>query len=254
MNLAQLFIQELKGYREPRWGLLGDGFKPKDPSGNSLLYESHAAWIWSDLMRYEFKRPHKEFHRVVGLLEGNRDGTFYRKPPEAFRDDQSHDDYTGVASAFGFYAFQIAIRGTFKGWFYDSWRPEVGFWQAVKEILTRKKSISYLKFWHARLPGQIQHYKISANQSPSHLGWLLWLGSIVWTTRRQGNESGWLLDYLKLRVALHYFPENIYVRIANKWFIRQLNKYYFGNINRVYAVYFGAEHPLARYSSWPTKP
>jgi hypothetical protein len=246
--MQETFIEELKAYREPVHHLLGDGLSPTHPSGNALLYESHAAQIVQD-MGYEPGLT--RIYEALDILRAGI-GLYNRKPPPA-TDPQAHDDYTGAAAINPASAANIVLRGETMGWVYDNRRPYATFWKAIAWIGRGSQSISYLKYWHARLPGQIQHYQIGARQSPSVLGWLSWMGSIMWTVRKPSNESGWLLDYLKLRTGIKHFPTHWAVKVASWWYKRQLNKHYSGCISHVYAVYFGAEHPLARYSAWPKK-
>jgi hypothetical protein len=251
LNESLYFLEALKEYREPTWGLLGDGLNPADPSGNALLYEAHAAWIYRDLTGCNF--AHEDFYKAVGLLRAGG-GLLYRKPPSKYHDEQTHDDYIGVASAGFSVADGIRQHGESHGWFYDCWSPETTFWKALKRIATRVEPWRYLSNWHGRFPGLKEHYLISAGQKPSLWGWMKWIASIAWTVREKGNESGWLLDYLKLRIANEKYPFHWAVVLANKVYKLGLNEHYNGHISEVYRVYFGPNHPLARWSAWPPVP
>jgi hypothetical protein len=250
LSLVGSFVEDLKDYREPLYGLLGDMKHPEDPSGNSLLYEAHAVWIARDLAGLNYASA--SFYRATNLLQAAI-GLYYRKPLPA-HDDETQDDYIGIASASTVQAGRIVARGIQRGWFFDTWSPNTGFRDALKLLLRRVEGIKYLGCWHRRFPGLVPHYKISAGFNPGFFGWLTWSLSILWTIRKRGNESGWLLDYLKLRAADRLFPTNLAVRLVRKAFISQLNRHYFGNVANVYVTYFGVTHPLARYSSWPSKP
>lgn len=251
------FLKALEKYRDARFHLLGDGPNPVDPSGNTILYECHALLIYNDLKHafnnigmywIECYPEYREMLKELTVASG-----LYRRKPRS-DEDQAHDDYTGLAFSLGSVAVTIYKRGLETGFYYDWKQPNKTLKQTLINIIKRKEPVTNLKFWHARLPGQAQHYGIGCGKSPSLFGWLLWLGSILFTIRKPNEESGWLLDYLKLRTALIWFPSHWAVKIAKWAFVKQLNKHYFGSISRVYGVYFGPNHPFARYSSWPSPP
>jgi hypothetical protein len=247
---ANYFLASLNEYRDPNHGLLGDGFKPAEPSGNSLLYEAHAAIIWRDLTGMNY--PHVDFYRACSILMAG-EGLFFRKPPPA-QDEESQDDYIGVAAASKQMASSIVAHGELYGWFYDCFSPSCSLLEALKLVVGRYEPFSYLGLWHGRFPGLKSHYKIGAGLSPSFLGWVAWCFNVCWSVRKKGNESGWLMSYLMLRVANEQFPDHWAVKDATKFFKMQLNEYYFGHIGQVYSAYFGPLHPLTRFAAWPGPP
>lgn len=247
------FKTELARYRDPKYGLLGDGINPVDPSGNALLYEAHAAQITTDAANGALGLVLVDLNKAINLLKV-KPGLFRRKPKPA-KDKQSHDDYIGVAAVSWRCADQIAERGEARGWFFDNHAPNASFGKACYWVLRGWKPLSYLwDFWHGRFPGFIQHINIAALQPPGKVGWLIWLASIWWSCRSKGNESGKLLDYLKVRTAEQVYPEHWATKRAVEVYVNCLNNHYDGNVSSVYAVYFGPTHPFALYSDWPRIP
>lgn len=157
VEMNKAFLEALKAYRDPQYNLLGDHMTPANPSGNALLYESHAARIYKDLVSNYILNSnyvtdgfccHPEFYDAVKLLQVTP-GLLRRKPLPS-QDEESHDDYVGVSSVSPTNAMYIALRGRIRGWLYDTWRPNATFCKAIKWIVCRYKPISYLKFWHGR--------------------------------------------------------------------------------------------------------
>jgi hypothetical protein len=237
--MIDTFKASLDAYRDKTHGLLGDSIAPEHPSGNALLYESHAAIIARDLGDNIWL----PFYKAADLLKKEtKEGLFRRKPIPA-DDFNTHDDYVGVAAYSPSEARKIHRYGYMNSWVYDHRYPGMGWWKAL--------FTGHIDAWHARFPGLIEHYLISSNNEPSIKGWVAWYLSIWWTTRNKGNESGWLLDYLKVRSAARLFPKSFFVKSAVSRYVKQLEKHYGGNIKNVYSVYFGATHPFASYSHWP---
>jgi hypothetical protein len=198
------FIEELKDYREPVYGLLGDGIKPTTPSGNALLYEAHAGFIYDDLNGVG-PAHFVAFYKAADLLAVNSGqlavdiGLLNKKPPPA-ADFQTHDDYIGCAAYSRSCALKIVEHGKAHGWVFDNRTPSLTFWQALKT--------GRLEAWHGRFPGLVAHYLIASGEDPGFLHWLMWLGTIFNVTRSQGDESAWLLTYLKVRAAERMFPDH----------------------------------------------
>lgn len=247
---ADLFLEKLREYRDPIHDLLGDMPAPLDPSGNALLYESHAAWIVKDYNKLGLHHSH--FYNVLQKLT-MASGLLNRKPLPA-KDPQTHDDYIGavsVCSAFGLYVYR---RGREKGWWYNNLQPNQTFWQGVANVVLGRAPISSLDFWHGRMPGVKQHYMLSAGVDPGKLGWLSWLLSIWWTTRKPGNESGWLLTYLMIRTAEELCPNRKWTEWAASRFLKKLHEFYGGTVQELYVRYFGPNHPLSLTACWPKLP
>lgn len=251
---AQTFRQQLAPHRDKKYDLLMDDQGP-DPSGNCLLYEAHTRQIALDLLgkplpgviiqSYDYCNLFKRFKSCEQAF-----GIFSRKPDMAVPEN-AHDDYIGIASTTPVEALRIHKRYIINSGFFDANTPSCGLYQAIWEIIKGKRKLETLKFWHGRFLGLKQHYQMGCHKKPSLIGWCAWLIAILWTLRKPGNASGWLLAYLKLRTAIRAFPLNKFVLIASDRYVKALNQHYNGNICFVYREYFGINHPFARFSDWP---
>lgn len=238
---------DLQQYRDPMWGLLMEAPLSVAPSGNAVLYEAHALYVTGLVSKLTGANVNRFLSTYGAVIEDQ--GLIRRKPRSD--EDQSHDDYTGLAYGLTRYdrtlAKAIVTFGRNHGWFYD-WKAPLRlgsissyFTLAGRIIESRGR---YLKFWHRRLAGQIEHYKICAGERLNTLEWAVWLGSIVFTNPQ--NTSGFLLDELKIAAAKDAGHDNLAVRLADKWRINGLRRVYSGKLSVAYSYYFGKDHPFSR--------
>lgn len=238
---------ELQQYRDPMWGLLMEAPERAHPSGNAMLYEAHALYVASLVSKPTGANVNRFLSTYGAVIEDQ--GLIRRKPRSD--EDQSHDDYTGLAYGLSWYdrslVKAILTFGRNHGWFYDWKAPlrlgSISSYFALAGRIIESKG-RYLKFWHRRLAGQIEHYKLCAGEHLNALEWAVWLGSIVFTNPQ--NTSGFLLDELKIAAAKEAGHSNLAVRLADKWRKRGLEKVYSGRLSVAYAYYFGKRHPFAR--------
>jgi hypothetical protein len=231
------FQEAVAQYSDAKYGLIGDGLNPTDPSGNSMLYEGHYALVGRHVGLSSWTLGFN-IGRAYQLLEV-KPGLINRKPGAT--DPEAQDDYIGLTAAAVFaddraYAQRVVSYGRANGWNYDNLSPD------SNSIIDKLNQ--HFRYWHARLPGLTQHYKYCAGDELSQLGKLLWLAGAVGPALFHNGASGMLLSLLKIKAA----PDNRYTRIAKRVFQWRLNRSYGGTIQGLYAAYFGEAHPFAVFS------
>lgn len=217
-------------YRDPIYGLLGEHPHPEHPSGNAALYEGHVHYLLGEST--------KSLVDLFCLLEA-APGLINRKPNST--DEQTHDDYTGLSLSRAL-SIDFLNYGNNNLGFYDNNNPNMSKWWYLKQVI---KSPRYMRFNHFIRPGQRAHYKFGARLTSSvgPLEMLLWSLSIITTALTKDNESGKLLDNLKLYVANRCLRDM-------SWWQKKLLQFTWTffykrvNIKECYRIYFGESHPF----------
>lgn len=237
---ALSFDDALKPWQSP-YGLLSDYYGSGAPSGNGVLYMGHYALIKAHLGEPLNDRAIFDTYRLVKAEHNNVAyyGLIDRKPgaPEP----EAHDDYTGLVFANKQAAFEVLHYGRCNNWNYNNTDPEAN---SLLDIIKQKA-----RFWHRRLPGQIEHYKLANGEGLSQLEWALWTASIVATALFSSGTSGMLMDLLKIKLADRQGHDNVYTQTAKAAFNWRLNKSFSGQVQMLYAEYFSMQHPFAQYSA-----
>lgn len=228
------YERQCEHYQDPNYALFGDGVFPKDPSGNGILYLGHFVLIGRHVGVPEERLNSLSLTHYFKVLV--RNGLINRKPLSL--DPQYHDDYTGLVYTRRDLALAVLDHGRSSNWNYNNLAPQAN---SVFDIVKQGA-----RFWHRRMPGQIEHYKICAGESLDVLEKILWMASIVSTALWGKGASGMLLDLLKLKAAES--PKSLSYRIAKYFFQRRLNKEYGGKVQNPYRAYFGELHPFTVYA------
>lgn len=223
----------LNNYVDSKYEMFGDEIFPDDPSGNNILYLGHFVLIG----RYVGVPEHRmnSFVLTRYFMVEVKQGLINRKPNA--RDPNYHDDYTGLAYTRRDLAQAILDHGRNNNWNYNNVEPSKN---SIRDIIRQRA-----KFWHRRMPGQIEHYKLCAGEPLSRLEEVLWAASIISTAIWGKGSSGMLLDLLKLKAAEN--PNSLPYQIARYFFKRRLAKEYEGKIENLYKEYFGERHPFTVY-------
>lgn len=232
MTPSQL-MDALIPYRDTKYYFIGDGEYPSDPSGNSALYEGHVVALSDGEYINNLNYIYSLLKVVPGLIN--------RKPNAS--DRQTHDDYTGLALK-SIIADDIVEYGKANYGFYDNNNPNKSLGWYLKTVINNPEYL--IRFNHYIRPGQRAHYRMMAGHKISLLSALIWSGSIITTSRNKQNESGKLLDYLKLWGALTYAEhQNTLVQRIILW----TAKYFYSkvDIKETYRIYFGNKHPFYIY-------
>lgn len=150
-------------------------------------------------------------------------------------DHEAHDDYIGFCAgaqlAHPVFAAEVVGYGRSHKWVYDN----TGI----------SKSVSgWLRCWHARFPGCVQHYKLSALEGLNlfdRLWWAIGMIQFGW------SESGQQLRWLKYRA--YTAQKNRYWlcdRAAAMWENR-LRRRCPNLMGDVFAAYYGPGHIFSRW-------
>ena len=233
---------------QTRQGYMKNKPEDVDPSGNTLLFTCDAFRIYEELpARCQIGHAIILQDLKQLLVETSVEpGLFKRKPGSD--EDQKHDDYIGISSSFSFYARLIVQRGRESGWFFDWKEPKMTFYKALGAVILRKRALGYLGFWHGRFIGLTAHYRMCAGERLSIVDKISMYLAIFVATRKPHNESGFLNAYRRVRAMLKYAPDSKITSMASRRVLKQLDKYYGGQIRNVYSIYFSPLHPFALYA------
>jgi len=160
----------------------------EEPDGNPILYLGDLIYVWSSYY------PIQQW--LIDLLKLNYaeayvgKGRISRGKHKAL-DTQEHDDYIGLAYAAqecgqGWIADEIVEHGHSTFWNYEDPLSESGI-------------VDWLKDWHGRFPGLVQHYKLCSDKYRK-LGWFdqFWLAiSFKFASKKvdAGGDKMLLLRY-----------------------------------------------------------
>lgn len=196
----------------------------QEPDGNPVLYSGFYAAIRSlyfpkdDQIKDFIRDVYNDCILETGLISR---GSHKR------RDEQEHDDYIGLATAAFLsgnpdIAYDIYDYGYRNHWVYDSQN-------------TAQSWLEKLRFWHARFPGLVAHYKICAGVKLNPFDKLLFIISFL---RPSKSESGIQLGWLRA-IAYINSRDQGYLRslIVKRWTQAVLKVYPMG-MGEVFYRYF----------------
>lgn len=210
----------------------------EEPDGNPVLYSGFYTAIRSlyfpqdDYIQDLIRDTYNNCVLELGLISR---GSHKR------RDEQEHDDYIGLTTAAFLsgnpdIAYDVYDYGYRNWWVYDSQN-------------TAQSWLEKLRFWHARFPGIVAHYKICAGVKLGAFDKLLFIISFL---RVSKDESGVQLGWLR---AIAYINSNDkgWFRdiVVRSWTLGVLDRYPRG-MGEVFQIYFDREggapkHIFARW-------
>ncbi|MBP9709103.1 MAG: hypothetical protein KBD78_15820 [Oligoflexales bacterium] len=213
------------------------------PDGNPVLYLGLV--LCGKLQHFELKdddkflveETYKDCKKEPGLITRGR---------HKFEDHESHDDRIGMsyaAAVTGHHAaLDIYSYGVNHNWIFNN--AGCGWFKNEKG---ERQFLAKLKCWDARLPGVVQHYKISADKKLNlfdKIWWAIRIG-LFFPESESGIQMDWLMIDLYRRKAE---PNFIMDSAATLW---EHNLYdtpkYPHLMGSVFEKYFNKDHLLAKW-------
>lgn len=209
--------------------------KPGEPlDGNTVLYCGVAMmikttyepaddgdWIW-------LQNVYREARKHRGLLT---------RGPHKKDDHQSHDDYVGLCAGISCtetpnIAADVVALGRSRKWVFDN--------SGISNSLR-----GWLRCWHARLPGVVQHYKICAGVELSWFDRFWWfLGTFGIRKGMSGQQMRWL----RIRAYRGSAgPRYWLLDLGSKLWETRLRRRHPNLMGDVFAEYYGPDHPFTRW-------
>jgi hypothetical protein len=213
-------------FLEPTWGCVGLKPNPPDHStDNALLYSATYLVLSGDL---QYENAFIDFVRACEV----QPGIYHRYPGDP--GDNAHDDLTGIAVAaklFGLpFARDIHSYGARHGWCWNVQSPG---------------QFDRRYFW-PRIFDFEPTIKAAAGAKITFFDQVLYALALTWNTREAKEEtSGKCLIYLKNKVM---DGQGWLSNWAIRYWRRKMLELYPGGIRDVYAIYFGPDHPFAKFA------
>lgn len=225
------FIQEMLPYIV--YDPLVSNRPGEQPDGNAVLYCGIAMvikCIYSKLDEGDFawfSAVYRDCRKSRGLLT---------RGSHKANDYESHDDYIGFCAgaqlAHDTWAAEVLGYGATHGWVYDN--------SGISGTLS-----GWIRTWHVRFPGQVQHYKLCARRPLGLLDRIWWAIGMV---SLGASESGYQKRWLKYRAYKNQDLRYWLCDMAAAMWENGLRKRYPNLMGDVFAIYFkDTNHPFARW-------
>ena len=238
------------------WGLLQPMANPApNASGNGIFYTALKVLCYYDMLGKEegdIARQELEFAVMRCWDKPGPAGCLNRSPIHP--DQNSHDDYTGAATALAgtWTANQIAVYGRDHNWIFMN-RDAVGFSEWAKRI-GESPGNAWRHYWGPRfawrMPQVRAHIKWSAGMeiTPFESWW--WSAAMIRAAELPREKNNYyLLAYLMARLGVKQGGEYFGACVPLLYAMEK----HFGTLGKCCEEYFiNPAHPLARY--WTTSP
>ena len=206
----------------------------QEPDGNAILYCGVAMaikdlyeepddgdWLW-------VAEIYRVCRKEIGLLT---------RGPHKFNDFETHDDYVGMC--YLSLRTNIAIAASIVGY------GKTHSWMYDNTGTVSKSILGWLRCWHRKFAGQVEHYKICAGEKLNLFEQIWWCLGFISLGKR--TESGIQLDWLKYR-AYRASPNKYWLcdRAASLWQNMIINRYP-NLMGDVFGIYYGPNHVFTRW-------
>lgn len=216
------FRKEIEEYREKETGAVSVHRNPSNHSCDNLLLFSS---VFIALLKDKQMQDIEFYHSIVRKF-AIEPGRFARYPGE--QEASSHDDHTGVAVV----SYLLGMR-------------------AAQEILAYGESTGWMfrptrEGWLGRIIDFPPTVRAAAGKPLSIFSQIAFaLGTIANLFEPRHETSGKILLWLKHKVL---FGRYTLIDGAIKLWRFRMSKVYPGGFQEVVTIYYGAEHPFAKYA------
>jgi hypothetical protein len=224
-----------------RLGFISGEANPQGSSGNALLFTAYAMLVLRQqgcLAQFDRDLFLIQVAEACEIIPG-----LYKRPPPYSQDQESQDDYIGLAAASYFLNTSHARDALEYGreHYYKKWC----FYCKYQYDKAHVEESQVFNAWLGRFVTAMIHMQWAAGEYPALWRRLWWAYSVAFSGSKN-EQDPWLLNWL----MIHTMDGRSRIGLvgASIWQWR-LKRAFPGGIKQVFARYFNdPNHPLARYA------